>query len=90
MKTLGRKDQKDEQEDAPVVAVGVGEAPPYVEWEMSARSWRSEAPQHHDTLRLRSPIGEPRSSELPEQAAPRSKGGHRGESLGPHRADLFW
>lgn len=87
VKTLERRDQEDEEGDAPV---GVREAPPYVEWETSTRSWKSEAPQHCHTLQLRSPAGEPRSSELPERAAPPSEGTHRGGSLGLHRADLFW
>lgn len=34
---LGRRDQKNEQDDAPVAAVSAGEAPPHVEWEMSAK-----------------------------------------------------
>lgn len=37
VKTLGRRDQKNEQDDAPVAAVSAREAPPHVEWEMSAK-----------------------------------------------------
>lgn len=46
MKTLGRTDREDQQGWAPLATVDVEEALPDVGWEMSARSWRSEAPQH--------------------------------------------
>lgn len=86
VKTLRRRDQEDEQDDAPVAAVGVGEAPPHVEWEMSARSWRSEAPQHR--CGIGPPRGEPRSSEPPERAALRGEGGTRRGGVGAAQSRL--
>lgn len=60
-------------------AVGVGEGgTAALEWETPAGSWRSEAPQHRHTLWLRSPTGEPRSSELPERLPRHPRGTHRG------------
>lgn len=82
VKTSGRRERENEQGDAPVAEVGVGEAPPYVEWEMPAGSWRSEAPQHHHTLWLRSPTGEPRSSELPERLPRDPRGDTEGTRWG--------
>lgn len=78
VKTLGRREQEDEQGDAPVAHGGVTAAPPDVEWETPAGSWRSEAPQHRHTLWLRPPTGEPRSSELPERLPRDPRGTQRG------------
>lgn len=84
VKTLGRKDQEDEQDDAPVVAEG------------HRHTWNGKCQPGHGDQRLRSiavasvPHREPRSSEPPERAALRCEGGHKREVLGPHRADLFW
>lgn len=90
VKTSGRREQENEEGDAPGQRPAL-ERPRRTgnEREAPAGSWRSEAPQHRHTLRLRSPTGEPRSSELPEWL-PRHPRGHTGDSLGPHRADLFW
>lgn len=79
VKTLGRREWENEQGDAPVVESALErEAAPDVEWETPAGSWRSEAPQHRHTLWLRSPTGEPRSSELPERLPRHPRGTHRG------------
>lgn len=82
VKTSGRRERENEQGDAPVAEVGVGQAPPHVGWETPAGSWRSEAPQHRHTLWLRSPTGEPRSSELPERLPHDPRGDTEGTCWG--------
>lgn len=77
MKTLGRTDREEQQGWVPLAMVGVEEALPDVGWEMSARSWRSEAPQHCNAV-ASAPAREPHSSELPGRAAQQSEGwGHK-------------
>lgn len=87
VKTLGRRERENEQGDAPAAqSASEREAPPRVEWETPAGSWRSEAPQHQHTLWLRSPTGEPRSSELP---APPSEGDTQGTRWGHTEQTCF-
>lgn len=70
VKTLGRREQENEEGDAPGRRRRWREAPAHGEGTGGAsRVRRSEAPQQHrHTLWLRSPTGgKPRSSELPER-----------------------
>lgn len=62
------------------------------------RTWNGRRQPGHGDQRLRSIVtrcgfGPPRGNLAPPSflsGCPAIRGGHRGDSLGPHRADLFW